>query len=180
MIRTASELAQSKRRLEEERRRLRDHEKRLRQMGLSGTELKRALDPLRTFQLQLEEEVAEYERLRRGDIGELVNLHGLGRTLVALRAALGLTQKELAERLGVHESQVCRDERNEYRGLTVERASRVLDALGVRLTSALGKANGNTSVRTRRRREQRDADATAPRSSTDAVRGQPVEESAGG
>lgn len=94
-----------------------------------------SLNPLRSFHLQLEEEVETYERLKRGDVGELLNLHGLGHTLVALRIALGLTQRELAQRLGVHESQVSRDERNEYHGITVERASRVLDAMGVRLRS---------------------------------------------
>ena len=35
----------------------------------------------------------------------------------------------------VHESQVSRDERNEYHGITVDRASRILDALHVHLTS---------------------------------------------
>jgi hypothetical protein len=35
----------------------------------------------------------------------------------------------------VHESQVSRDERNEYFGITLERAARVLDALGARLRS---------------------------------------------
>src|SRR5262249_9333014 len=73
--------------------------------------------------------------LKRGDIGELTNLHGLGRMLVALRIALGFTQRELAERLGVHESQVSRDERNEYHGITVEHVSRILDALAMQLTS---------------------------------------------
>ena len=108
---------------------------RLKAEGLKADELKRALDPLRSFHLQLEEEVESYERLRRGDLGELQNLHGLGRTLVALRIALGLSQRELAERLEVHESQVSRDERNEYHGVTVDRASRILDALGVQLRS---------------------------------------------
>jgi transcriptional regulator with XRE-family HTH domain len=83
----------------------------------------------------LEGEVDSYERPRRGDHGELQNIHGLGRTLVALRIALGLTQRELAERLEVHESQVSRDERNEYHGMTVDRASRILDVLGVELRS---------------------------------------------
>ena len=36
----------------------------------------------------------------------------------------------------VNESQVSRDERNEYHGITVDRASRILDALGVSLKSA--------------------------------------------
>lgn len=54
---------------------------------------------------------------------------------MALRIARGLTQRELAERLSVHESQVSRDERNDYHGITVERATRVLDALSVRMKS---------------------------------------------
>lgn len=55
---------------------------------------------------------------------------------MALRIALGLTQRELAERLSVHESQVSRDERNEYNNISIDRASRILDALGVRMRSA--------------------------------------------
>jgi len=42
---------------------------------------------------------------------------------------------ELARRLGVHETQVSRDERNEYFGITLERAAKILDALSVRLRS---------------------------------------------
>ncbi|MFU8803729.1 MAG: helix-turn-helix domain-containing protein [Bradymonadaceae bacterium] len=135
MIRNEAEYQEALTRQEEERERLNEHRARLAGMGLNEEELKRALDPLRSFHLQLEEEVQSYERLKRGDIGELFNLHGLGEVLVALRIARGLTQRELAGRLGVHESQVSRDERNEYHGITVERASRVLDAMGVRLRS---------------------------------------------
>ncbi|MBX3181082.1 MAG: helix-turn-helix transcriptional regulator [Polyangiaceae bacterium] len=135
MIRNEAEYQEALSRLEEERQRLGEHRDRLAEMGLSEEELKRALDPLRSFHLQLEEEVQSYERLKRGDVGELLNLHGLGHTLVALRIARGLTQRELAARLGVHESQVSRDERNEYHGVTVERASRILDTMGVRLRS---------------------------------------------
>lgn len=68
-------------------------------------------------------EVEQYERLKRGQLD-------------ALRIAQGMTQSELAARLGVHESSVSRDERNAYHGITVECASRVLDALGVELRSA--------------------------------------------
>jgi transcriptional regulator with XRE-family HTH domain len=46
-----------------------------------------------------------------------------------------MTQRQLAEQMGVNESAVSRDERNEYHGITVERAKRVLDALGVRLVT---------------------------------------------
>ena len=135
MIRNESEYQEAVRRQREERERLEQHRARLAESGLNEEELARALDPLRSFHLQLDEEIQSYERLRRGELDELVNLHGLGHTLIALRIALGLTQRELAERLGTHESQVSRDERNEYHGITVERATRVLDAMGVQLRS---------------------------------------------
>lgn len=136
MIRNEVEYQEAVKRLKEESARYEAHEAELARMGLKPEEIKRAMDPLRSFNLQLEEEVEAYERLKRGDLGELDNLHGLGRTLVALRIALGLTQRQLAERLSVNESQISRDERNEYQGVTVERASRILDALGVTLRSA--------------------------------------------
>jgi DNA-directed RNA polymerase specialized sigma subunit len=136
MIRTENEYQQAVQRLREEQDRLAAHKVRLEEVLLAPDEVERALEPLLSFHAQLAEEVEGYERLKRGDIGALSNLHGLGRTLVALRIALNLTQRELAERLGVHESQVSRDERNEYHGVTVERAGRILDALGVDLRSA--------------------------------------------
>lgn len=135
MIRNEKEYQEALRRFEDEEQRLAEHEERLRESDLEEDALQRALDPLRSFHDQLAEEISAYEKLKRGDLGEITNLHGLGHTLVALRISLGLTQREVAERLGVHESQVSRDERNEYHGITVERAARVLDAFNVRLTS---------------------------------------------
>jgi ribosome-binding protein aMBF1 (putative translation factor) len=131
MIRNEAEYQEAVQRLEAERKRLRERRARLKQTGFTAAQLKRALDPLKSFHLQLVEEVKSYERLKRGDIDELQNLHGLGRALVAARIALGLTQRELARKLGVDESQVSRDERNDYHGVTVDRASRILDVLGV-------------------------------------------------
>jgi DNA-directed RNA polymerase specialized sigma subunit len=130
MIRNEAEYQEAVKRLREEAARIEQQQARLEEMRLSQDEIKRALDPVRSFHEQLEEEVASYERLRRGQFDELHNFDGLGRLLVALRIAQGLTQRELAERLGVHESQVSRDERNEYHGVTVDRANRLLAALG--------------------------------------------------
>ena len=69
-------------------------------------------------------------------------MRGLGQLLVSLRIARGLTQRELAERLGVHESLVSRDERNEYHGITLDRAARILDALGYELRSTVVPRGG--------------------------------------
>jgi len=54
-----------------------------------------------------------------------------GKALIAIRIARGLTQKDLADALGVSQAQVSRDEKNDYHGITQERHARVLTALGV-------------------------------------------------
>ena len=113
--------------------RLRDERAALGAQGYTAGEVERAMQPLESFHAQLGEEIESYERLMRGDFEELKNFQGLGRQLVALRVYVGMTQGELAERLGVPAAQVARDERNEYHGITVERANRVIEALGVEL-----------------------------------------------
>jgi ribosome-binding protein aMBF1 (putative translation factor) len=133
MIRNEAEYQEASKRLSEEAVRFQEHRQRLKQTGLNDLEIKRAIDPLESFHLQLREEVEAYERLKRGEFEDLDNLTGLGHLLITSRIAQGLTQRELARRLGVHESQVSRDERNEYFAITLERAVKVLDALNVRL-----------------------------------------------
>lgn len=133
MIRNEVEYQVASGRLTGERTRLAEHRARLREAGLSDVELKRVMDPMESFCLQLEEEVESYERLKRGEFNDLDNLRGLGHLLIATRIAQGISQRELARKLAVHESQVSRDERNEYFGITLERAVKILDALNVRL-----------------------------------------------
>jgi len=133
MIRNESEYQEAVARLTAERARLDEHRDRLKGASLSDDEIKRVMDPMESFHLQLREEVESYERLKRGEFDELVNLRGLGHLLIALRIAQGMSQRELAQKLDVHESQVSRDERNEYYGITLERANKVLDALDVQL-----------------------------------------------
>ena len=102
-------------------------------MGFSPEKVTRLMEPVESFLPQLKEDVAEYECLKRGEIGELTDLRQLGRFLIKLRIARGLTQRQLAERLRVHESLVSRDERNEYHGITSERAARILEAMGAQI-----------------------------------------------
>ncbi len=105
--------------------------------GFNSQQMKLAIDPLISFTLQLREEVEEYEKLKRGQFDTFVNLSGLGRTLIALRIYKGMTQKDLAEKLGVSEPQVSRDERNEYHGSSIEKIQRVLDVLEVKIQSKI-------------------------------------------
>ncbi|HEY3738691.1 MAG TPA: helix-turn-helix transcriptional regulator [Bryobacteraceae bacterium] len=140
MIRSENEYQEASKRLAEERQRLTEHRRRLEKSGLADDEIKRVVDPMESFHLQLQEEVESYERLKRGEFDEIYNLRGLGHLLIALRIAQGISQRELAKRTGVHESQVSRDERNEYFGVTLERAGKILDALNVHLQTKVAIA----------------------------------------
>lgn len=77
-------------------------------------------------------DVEEYERVIDGDFEkETVPLHQLGSHLIKLRLWKGLTQTELAERLGVSQEQVSKDENRGYQGASMDKINRVLQALGV-------------------------------------------------
>lgn len=135
MIRNETEYQDALKRISEETQRLDGYVAQWRGKGYGVDEVAALREPLESFHLQLVEEVQSYERLKQGHIGEFENLMGLGRVLIGVRIARGMTQRQLAEKLGVHETMVSRDERNEYHGVTVDRAKRVLDALGVRLVT---------------------------------------------
>lgn len=140
MIRSENEYQEAVKRLTDEEARLKAQRGELKKLDLSQAEIKRAMDPLQSFHEQLKEEVESYERLRRGEFEEVTNFEGMGRLLIALRISQGLSQRELAERVGVHESTVSRDERNEYHGITLERTAKVLAALGVTLSTSVRSA----------------------------------------
>jgi ribosome-binding protein aMBF1 (putative translation factor) len=137
MIRNEQEYQSALSRVEEEKKRLEEQKNELANLGLNSEEIERGIAPFLSFHLQLVEEIEHYERLMRGESETLENLQGLGQLLVGLRIARGISQRELARRLDIAESQVSRDERNEYHGISVERASRVLQALGARLVSQI-------------------------------------------
>ena len=101
--------------------------------GLDTEQIDRVLEAEVSFHLQLREEVEWYESVRRGDFQAASNLQDVGRLLIALRIASGTTQRDLATMLGVHESLVSRDERNEYYGITLQRAQEIIDILSGRI-----------------------------------------------
>ena len=135
MIRSEKEYREAVERLRQDEEVLALQKEKLEGLGLSEEEVRRALEPMLSFRAQLEEEVEWYERIRRRDFGIIRDLSAVGTLLIALRIANSLSQRELAEKLGVSEAQVSRDERNEYHGITVDRAQRVLDAMNETLTS---------------------------------------------
>lgn len=135
MIKTDQEYVEAKTRLEQEFKDLEVHRLKMKKAGLTKAQIHLAIDPIASFAFQLKEEVEEYEKLKRGEFNILENLDGIGYMLVAIRISKGIKQKELADRLGVKESQVSRDERNEYHGASIEKVQKVLKALSVTLKS---------------------------------------------
>lgn len=85
----------------------------------------------------MEREVGEYNTLwgslpPNQQVKLEAPLEELGLMLIRLRIARGISQKELAQRMGVRPQQVQQDEENEYHSLTVGRLKRILEALEVK------------------------------------------------
>lgn len=131
MVRTENEYQQTVKRLEQEKGLVSKQRQQLEQEGLDKAQIQRLMDPLESFYMQLQEEIQTYERLCRGELNELYNVRSIGHLLISARIARGLSQRELAQRLGVNESSISRDERNEYHSITLDRAARILEILGV-------------------------------------------------
>lgn len=136
MIRTDSEYKEAVKRRDAEKAQIDDYRKKLRKQGISKSMIEKAMQPYESFRLQLVEEIEGYERIKRGVINDTYNLAGIGQRLIGIRIYLGVSQRDLAQRLKVHESQVSRDEKNEYHGITVERVEEILTALGVSMKSS--------------------------------------------
>lgn len=81
----------------------------------------------------LRNQIREYERLRAGVDMVLAgdSIEDLPRLLVSARVARGLTQRSLAERLGLQEQQIQKYEATEYAGASLTRIREVIDSLGV-------------------------------------------------
>lgn len=131
---TAQQYAETQKRLAEAQAFSKAQRAALEQSGRSAKHVALAMSPLLAMRDQLQGELDWFEQARRGEIRPVPSLSNIGVSLIALRIARGLTQRQLAERLGINEAQVSKDERNEYHGISVERAQRVLDALDGEVT----------------------------------------------
>lgn len=98
-------------------------------MNLPREVIERIMQSFAEGRGQLLDEIEEFEQAKRGHAEGVDSLDALGRALVRMRIAQGLSQRDLAHRVGVSEQTLSRSELNEYRGLTLERAARILDAL---------------------------------------------------
>lgn len=76
-----------------------------------------------------------YEKAKTGDYKDFINRAGgdIGVLLIVARIIKGLSQKDLARRLGLKEQQVQRYEADRYRSITLSGYRRIAQALGVQL-----------------------------------------------
>ena len=89
-------------------------------------------DALRSQLGDLRAEVAEYERLVSGSAGNVpCDLEDLPGTLIRRRLSMGMSERDVAERLGLEERQVLEYERTDYEGAGYDTMLRVLSALSV-------------------------------------------------
>lgn len=124
---------------------------------------------------ELRTQIKRYEDLRDGRIRrrDIEGLLDLPLALVEARIAAGLTQRALAERLGLAEQQIQRWESSLYSGVGLERLQEVADAVGMSVHETIGYAaapsipitprgaapRGSTG----RQRSVRGSDGTVPR-----------------
>jgi ribosome-binding protein aMBF1 (putative translation factor) len=90
-------------------------------------------EALRSQLADLRSELEQYDRLRsrRRRVLRVKSFDELPRLLIQARIAAGLSQKQLAGRLGLKEQQIQRYEATEYASAKLERIEQVVRALGL-------------------------------------------------
>jgi HTH-type transcriptional regulator / antitoxin HipB len=83
---------------------------------------------------RLNSQLAEYEILQQGLSSlEIVSLEDLPIALIKARISLGMSQKDLAEKIGTQEQQIQRYEANHYAAISFDRMMKIAEALGIAL-----------------------------------------------
>jgi transcriptional regulator with XRE-family HTH domain len=149
MIRSEAEYRDAIARAQQTAERLVQYRDELRAKGLGPDEIERVVGSMVSLQDDLHEEIKRYQQFKEGDLSPIRGLREIGQLLIAARLARGLSQRELSEKLKIHESQVSRDERNEYQGISLERAAQILEVLSIDLEieATLQRLAGDTGAK---------------------------------
>jgi HTH-type transcriptional regulator/antitoxin HigA len=83
---------------------------------------------------QLEDELREYDQLKTGEftLAPVQRLDQIAPSIVKMRIAKGISQTELARRLGVSKQVISRYEESDYQTVGVATLQEILDALGIK------------------------------------------------
>jgi transcriptional regulator with XRE-family HTH domain/Zn-dependent peptidase ImmA (M78 family) len=111
---------------------------------------KAQLDALRSQLADLTSEVAAYESLVANDscVVEVESFDELPLALIRARVASGLSQRDLAERLGMKEQQIQRYEGTNYSGASFARLAEIVKALGISMREDILVPSDSLSIHT--------------------------------
>jgi transcriptional regulator with XRE-family HTH domain/dephospho-CoA kinase len=115
---------------------------------------KAQIDGLRGQMVDLQAELDEYESLRSGkrQAIEIESFDDLPKALIQARIAGGMTQEDLAAKVGIKHQQIQRYEATDYRSASLDRVGEIARALSIEATGRLGLPSGETSIRAMIRR----------------------------
>ena len=90
-------------------------------------------DALSSQLADLESELREYESLKAGEfhLEPLEAIVDVASALIKARIALGMSQKDLAERIGLKEQQIQRYEATDYASANLARIKEIVGAFGL-------------------------------------------------
>ena len=105
-------------------------------------------DALQSQLSDLQAEIKEYEALKAGDFAfeQLKGISELPMLLIRARIATGLSQRDLAGRLGLKEQQIQRYEATDYASASFTRISEVVSALGIEIDEGVLAEQGRASL----------------------------------
>ena len=83
---------------------------------------------------QLEDELREYDHLKSGELAlpHVERLDQIAPFIARIRIAKGVSQTELARRLGVSKQVISRYEESDYQTVAFGRLQEILDAIGIK------------------------------------------------
>jgi HTH-type transcriptional regulator/antitoxin HigA len=88
---------------------------------------------------QLEDELREYDELKSGvlNLPQVERLSQIAPFIARIRIAKGVSQAELARRLGVSKQVISRYEESDYQTVSIARLEEILDAIGIKTAVTL-------------------------------------------
>ena len=118
--------------------------------GVHPLMLKAREDAIRSQLTDLEGDLREYELLKSGnfEFAQLRTVTELPVMLIKARIARGLSQRDLADRLGLKEQQIQRYEASEYGSASLARIRSIVDALGIDIDESLLAGDEGVSLQT--------------------------------
>ncbi len=95
-------------------------------------------DALRSQLIELDKQIKEYQDLKTGKTRlEIKTLEDLPNLLIKARIAAGLTQKDLATKLGLKEQQIQRYEATEFASMSFSKLIQIIKVIGLTIPKEL-------------------------------------------